>query len=184
MEAREAYHSLIVIAMAEVVGPQMEGFSRVMRHIAARKYNYTFGAFELIDPISLAYYEAVILFAHSINKISNSPNANIYDVKKQLTNMRNVTIKSELGSDIAIGSNGDRMVLYNIKQFVDNSNNPETIMRMDFAKSKFIWMGSFSWPSQKKPGSFVSQLPPDVPPCGFSGTECAPSKAFRRLSSM
>ena len=34
--------------MAEVFGSQMDEFSRVMRLLAARKYNYTFEAFERV----------------------------------------------------------------------------------------------------------------------------------------
>ena len=97
----------------------------------------------------MAYYEAVILFAHAIKKISSNPEASIYNVTSQLANMRNVTIESELGSDIAIGLNGDRTVLYDIKQFVDYTGSSivrrTQVFVIDVGNVADELQGLFSW---------------------------------------
>ncbi|XP_055329528.1 atrial natriuretic peptide receptor 1-like [Paramacrobiotus metropolitanus] len=176
MSARTAYQSLIIASMAEVNGPQMDEFARMLRKLALKKYNYTFGAFERVDPVVMAYYDAVTLYGTAINTLINGgATQNITDLNSLIKSMRNITIPSNLQANIDIGANGDRMVLYEIKHFPQDVSTGTAIsaspfLRLDFVNNEFTSLGVLSWPQPD--GSFGTQLPPNSPPCGFLNSEC------------
>ncbi|OQV20222.1 Atrial natriuretic peptide receptor 1 [Hypsibius exemplaris] len=168
-EAHRAFQSLLVISMAEVIGPQMDEFSRILRHNALRDYNYTFGPFERVDPVTMAYVEALFLFGNAV-RVTSGAGMNFTDTQVLLAAMRNVTIKSALQNDITIAAIGDRVILYEIKSFDLSSYNAHSVFRMDFVRNQFIWLATLQWPNSA--GVNVKELPPDMPVCGYSGLEC------------
>jgi hypothetical protein len=69
-----------------------------------------------IDPVTMAYVEAVFLLGHAVRGAFHA-GLNFTSTPILLGKMRNVTIRSDLQNDITIGANGDRVILYDIKSF-------------------------------------------------------------------
>ncbi|OQV16974.1 Atrial natriuretic peptide receptor 1 [Hypsibius exemplaris] len=154
-DAQSAYRSLALLALYETRDQFFSEFQKEVRSRARKDYNYIFGAFEEIDPVVTSFYDAIVLYASTANKLFHSGH-NLTDGLAMAEEMKNTTIDSPLGYSIDIDVDGDRTRAYSLKQMSSESGKFEDILRIDYHNFEEIWYGKFMWPGR-------DGLPPNAP---------------------
>lgn len=75
-----------------------------------------FSVFLQLDPITMAFYDAVILYANGIKRLVES-NKSIMNVHNLLSSMKNISVKTPLDTFINMTLKGDRNILCDVKLF-------------------------------------------------------------------
>ncbi|OQV20223.1 Atrial natriuretic peptide receptor 1 [Hypsibius exemplaris] len=163
--ARLAFRSLVLISMTKIFSSYMEDFSDAIRDLALKKYGYTFGVFDQVDPIILGFYDAFILYARTMERLHNS-GANFTDGLTVAQAMWNTTVRTPLGTEIVMSSIGDKVISYDVRIFTIERGSHTAFLRIDGSSNQLTWLNTLIWPSED------GTLPPDVPKCGYSGLNC------------
>ncbi|XP_055329653.1 atrial natriuretic peptide receptor 1-like isoform X2 [Paramacrobiotus metropolitanus] len=159
-EAKQAYESVLLVALHQVRNDYYETFSTNVKRLARKTLNYTFGAFEEIDPVVTSFYDATLLYSIIMNKIITS-GGNIYDGVKVSGMMRNFIFSSPISGDVWIDAVGDRQSDYVVKSFNPATGRFENFCTYTAISDSMVATGPLYWPTKV--------LPPDVPRCGFQG---------------
>ncbi|KAL1468427.1 hypothetical protein MTO96_041490, partial [Rhipicephalus appendiculatus] len=164
--ARKAYEALLVVQTRIAETPEFSHFKQALRETARKEFDFDYNTDE-VNPFVSAFYEAVILYALAINEtiIDGIPITNGSYITKKMWNR---TFEGITGA-VRVNERGDRDLDYSILDM-----NPETGqyhvvanylgMRhelVDVPNRTIHWAGGRTSP------------PPDVPRCGFDGSECA-----------
>lgn len=171
-KAKKAYEALLTITTRKPEDEEYQKFSDEVKDVAKRKYNYTFVEDEQISQFVSAFHDAVLLFAHALNKsISESgENALIKPLNgTRLTELMWGTTFKGITGEVSIDENGDRLSDYSLLdmnplsyefEIVANYSHNKGLTSIKGNEIKIHWAGGRTEP------------PADKPKCGFDGSLC------------
>ncbi|XP_034940599.1 atrial natriuretic peptide receptor 1-like isoform X1 [Chelonus insularis] len=166
-KARKAYQALLTVTARTPDNEEYLNFSREVKSLAQRKYNYTFGNSSLSTFVA-AFYDAVFLFALALKEsLPEIPEEVNLDGGNLTRRMWGKSFKGITG-DVNIDENGDRIADY-------------SLLDMDPITSKFEIVANYYGANKTLeyvPGKRIHwsggrlEPPPDTPKCGYDGSLC------------
>ncbi|CAM1295059.1 NPR2 (predicted) [Pycnogonum litorale] len=163
--AKRAYEALMTVTSRMPETEEYEQFSDDVKKIAKEQYNFDYGD-ESVNIFVTAFYEAVILYAMSLNE-TLADGYNITSGSVITEKMWNRTYVGITGN-VSINENGDRYVDYSLLDM-----NPETGIFEAVANYYGVTKQFVDVPGKKIhwAGGRL-EAPPDSPPCGFDHSKC------------
>ncbi|OWA52494.1 Atrial natriuretic peptide receptor 1 [Hypsibius exemplaris] len=168
-EAKQAFESLLLIALHQTRNEYYDLFSANLKKLARTRLNYTFGAFEEIDPVVTSFYDSIILYATIINQITaSSPSSEAYNGVRIARMLKNLTFTSPVSGEVRIDPVGDRQFDFSIKSMNPDTGRFEIFYTYTAIGERMDKTGPLYWPT--------GALPQDTPRCGFQNEnpECHP----------
>lgn len=169
-QAKKAYQALLTITARKPTDQAYENFSNEVKYLAKSKYNYTFDENEPISTFVTAFYDAVLLFAYSMNaSIAEMGEAALNKPLNgtRLTQLMWNSSFEGITGHVRIDANGDRLSDYSLLDMDPNTNKFHIVANyfhttgLTFVKGKEIhWAGDRTEP------------PADRPECGFDNSLC------------
>ncbi|CAL1673800.1 unnamed protein product [Lasius platythorax] len=167
-KARKAYQALLTVTARTPDNLEYLNFSREVKSLAQRKYNFTFGN-SSVSTFVTAFYDAVLLYALALKEIlpEEPGEVNRLEGGNMTRRMWGKSFKGITG-DVNIDENGDRIADYSLLDMDPETSRFEIVANyyganktLEYISGKQIhWAGGRSEP------------PPDTPTCGFDGSLC------------
>ncbi|CAH1786477.1 unnamed protein product [Owenia fusiformis] len=158
--AKQAYESLLRVALMEPQGDEFQTFSEEIKSRALRDYNFDFED-EQINFFIGSFYDGILLYGMALNE-TLVVGGDIRDGWNMSRRMWNRTFKGVSG-DVFIDENGDRDTSYSILDMHPDTGvfHPVAHYWGDRPGYNPVQGVSIHWPNNKGP-------PPNTPECGFT----------------
>ncbi|XP_046625921.1 atrial natriuretic peptide receptor 1 isoform X2 [Neodiprion virginianus] len=166
-KAKKAYQALLTVTARTPDNLEYENFSREVKHLAQKNYNFTFGN-SSVSTFVTAFYDAVLLYALALNEsLPDSPGEVNLDGGNLTRRMWNKSFKGITG-DVNIDTNGDRIADYSLLDMNPKTLKFEIVANYYGANQSLEYVPgrSIHWSGERQ------EPPPDTPTCGFDGTLC------------
>ncbi|KAG5319873.1 ANPRA protein, partial [Acromyrmex heyeri] len=166
-KARKAYQALLTVTARTPDNLEYLNFSREVKSLAQRKYNFIFGN-SSVSTFVTAFYDAVLLYALALkDSLPEKPGEVNLDGGNLTRKMWGKSFKGITG-DVNIDENGDRIADYSLLDMDPETSRFEIVANyyganktLEYIPGKQIhWAGGRLEP------------PPDTPTCGFDGSLC------------
>ncbi|KAG5310474.1 GCY protein, partial [Acromyrmex insinuator] len=166
-KARKAYQALLTVTARTPDNLEYLNFSREVKSLAQRKYNFIFGN-SSVSTFVTAFYDAVLLYALALKEsLPEKPGEVNLDGGNLTRRMWGKSFKGITG-DVNIDENGDRIADYSLLDMDPETSRFEIVANyyganktLEYIPGKQIhWAGGRLEP------------PPDTPTCGFDGSLC------------
>ncbi|EEB15295.1 Guanylate cyclase 32E precursor, putative [Pediculus humanus corporis] len=173
--AKKAYTALLTVTAMTPENTEYEQFSKEVKELAEKNYNYSFGD-DSVSTFITAFYDAVILYSLALNESirEGGSEVNGNDITRRMWNR---TFKGITG-DVHIDGNGDRFADYSLLDMNPETNRFEIVANyigatrtLQTVKGKKI-----HWAADRE------HPPPDTPKCGFDGSLCQTMPEYAILS--
>ncbi|XP_046489240.1 atrial natriuretic peptide receptor 1 [Neodiprion pinetum] len=166
-KAKKAYQALLTVTARTPDNLEYVNFSREVKHLAQKNYNFTFGN-SSVSTFVTAFYDAVLLYALALNEsLPDSPGEVNLDGGNLTRRMWNKSFKGITG-DVNIDTNGDRIADYSLLDMNPKTLKFEIVANYYGANQSLEYVPgrSIHWSGERQ------EPPPDTPTCGFDGTLC------------
>ncbi|GAV02260.1 hypothetical protein RvY_12851 [Ramazzottius varieornatus] len=157
-EAKQAFECLLLVSLRQNRNDYYDAFSANVKRLARTNLNYTFGAFEEIDPVVTSFYDSIILYATIVNQIIRA-GGNVFNGVQIARLMKDVTFDSPVNGEVRIDPVGDRQFDLTIKSMNPATGRFEVFYSYTVIGNTMNLSGPLYWPTKS--------LPPDIPRCGF-----------------
>ncbi|XP_037573883.1 atrial natriuretic peptide receptor 1 [Dermacentor silvarum] len=164
--ARKAYEALLVVQTRIPETSEFSHFKQALQETARKEFEFDYNTDE-VNPFVSAFYEAVILYALAINEtiIDGMPITNGSYITQKMWNR---TFEGITGA-VRVNEKGDRDLDYSILDMNPETGQYQVVANYLGMRHEFVdvpnrtihWAGGRTSP------------PPDVPRCGFDGSQCA-----------
>ncbi|XP_076759179.1 atrial natriuretic peptide receptor 1 isoform X4 [Xylocopa sonorina] len=166
-KARRAYRALLTVTARTPDNFEYLNFSRAVKALAQRDYNFTFGN-SSVSTFVTAFYDAVLLYALVLKEsLPDQPGGVNLDGGNLTRRMWGRSFKGITG-DVNIDENGDRIADYSLLDM-----NPET-SKFEIVANYYGANQSLEYIPEKRIdwSGGRSEPPPDTPTCGFDNSLC------------
>ncbi|XP_025194513.1 atrial natriuretic peptide receptor 1 [Melanaphis sacchari] len=173
--AKKAYSALLTVTARTPNNEAYRNFSVEVKHVAEKKYNYTFGN-ESVSTFVTAFYDAVLLYGLALNE-TLARGGNQSDGMAIVKAMWNKTFTGITG-DVNIDANGDRIADYSLLD-MDPTTYEFKIVANYIGKNQsleYVPGMSIHWAGGR------TSPPPDIPSCGFDNSLCKTMPIYATLS--
>ncbi|XP_055350308.1 atrial natriuretic peptide receptor 1-like [Paramacrobiotus metropolitanus] len=166
--AKRSFDSVLFVSLNLPRTSYYDTWSAEVKQRARIDYNYTFAAFEEVDPVVVTFFDAVLVYATAVERILTNPdgNNNILDGQLVSAYLRNMSMESPVSGTVYIDNSGDRVNDFLLKT-IDTTGRIVVVYTFRTLTGTLTQIGSAMWPTPD------GNLPPDSPPCGFTGDAVA-----------
>ncbi|OQV20225.1 Atrial natriuretic peptide receptor 1 [Hypsibius exemplaris] len=167
--AKEGFKSLLLFSLLEASDSASSAFKNDVRQLSRTKFDhlYRYAAFENVDPVTSAYYEAVVFYASAVKALMENE-TDFRNTTLLLGAMKNVTYPNPRGGKITMDDKGDRVSTYVIKDF--DVDTETFVVKITLTGDNISIEAPIAWPCLN--GDYNCPLPPNTPACGFDGSLC------------
>ncbi|XP_070536696.1 atrial natriuretic peptide receptor 1-like isoform X4 [Ptychodera flava] len=165
-DAKQAYRSLMTLALRKPDTPEYEDFANEVKRRALADYSFDYDKEgEHVNSFVGAFHDAVLLYALALNETlaaGGSPR----DGEAITHRMWNRTFPG-ISGNVSIDENGDRDADYSLLEMTDIENGTFTVIANYYGTRKKyepVEGAVIDWPGPHQPV--------DVPACGFTGEWC------------
>ncbi|OWA53707.1 Atrial natriuretic peptide receptor 1 [Hypsibius exemplaris] len=171
-KARLAFRSLMVISFSESSGSILDDtLATNVKIIAKDRYNYTFKALEKPDPVILAFYEGLVLYAQEVTNMMKR-NLNYRDGAALTKRIFGASYDGITGAINIGGLNGERKRDFEMKTFDAATGSFQLAMQLMQIYNNPNKSYDFVPASEKLWFTSDGLFPPDEPQCGFQSDKC------------
>ncbi|XP_064629310.1 atrial natriuretic peptide receptor 3-like [Lineus longissimus] len=150
---------------------EYDAFQRKVKEISLKKFGFTYEEDEMIPYPAANLYEAVYLYARSINETvaagGNISNGTLLSHRLWGRSFHSIT------GELTLNDNGDREQAYTIKHLQNKQTGDMEVIGHYFSTNDTLVLKSITWPGDGPPI--------DHPPCGYSNEFCEQVPFFREM---
>ncbi|OQV12253.1 Atrial natriuretic peptide receptor 1 [Hypsibius exemplaris] len=162
-----AFQSVLVVSFFERKTTYDREFEKEIKTAGRDRYGYQFNPLEPLDPVLVAHYEAIMLYALTVTDFFFD-GKNYKNGSMLIDSMTNATFEGFRGDEISIGDDQTRDRSYAVK-FYDNVTDQFNVYQT-FVQS--VDNDTLRVVTALKFPSADGKLPPNEPVCGFRNDKC------------
>ncbi|XP_071492420.1 atrial natriuretic peptide receptor 1-like isoform X3 [Diadema antillarum] len=168
-EAKAAYRALMTFTLHNKKTPQYEEFALEVKERAMAEFNFSYDSIgEEVNSFVGAFHDAVLLYAMALNETLDDPEGDPRDGASVTRRMWNRTFTG-ISGEISIDEKGDRDADYSLLEMTDTENGTFEVIGVYYGAKRVykpVAGKVIDWPG--------SEVPPDIPKCGFLNELCPP----------